>query len=107
LISKENHARWFQQVWSDLRGEVQREHPAPFPVELARRLIGMFSFVGDTVLDPFWGIGNTTLAAMEMHRSSIGFEIEPKFFRIGRDRMRSLLPDSTIEFISPRQRQAS
>jgi modification methylase len=67
----------------------------------------MFSFVGDTVLDPFWGIGNTTLAAMEMHRSSIGFEIEPKYFRIGRDRMRTLLPDSTIEFISPRRRQAS
>jgi site-specific DNA-methyltransferase (adenine-specific) len=58
LISKEDHQRWFQQVWTDIPGDSQRLHPAPYPTELARRLIGMFSFVGDTVLDPFWGIGN-------------------------------------------------
>jgi DNA modification methylase len=87
LISREDHRRWFQQVWTELPGEVQRQHPAPFPKELARRLIGMFSFVGDTVLDPFGGIGNTTLAAMDMHRSSIGFEIEPKFIQIGKQRI--------------------
>jgi modification methylase len=95
LISREDHRTWFQQVWTDVPGESQKQHPAPFPVEVARRLIGMFSFVGDTVLDPFWGIGNTTLAAMQMHRSSIGVEIEPKYLQIGKDRVCHLLPDST------------
>ncbi len=100
LISKDDHQRWFQQIWSDIPGENQRSHPAPFPVELARRLIGMFSFVGDTVLDPFWGIGNTTAAAIEMHRSSVGFEIEPEYFETGRRRLTRLPLDSTVEFVA-------
>lgn len=53
LISVEDHKRWFQQIWSGLTGASTRDHPAPFPLELAERLIRMFSFVGDTVLDPF------------------------------------------------------
>jgi site-specific DNA-methyltransferase (adenine-specific) len=87
LISKEDHAKWFQQIWTDVPGEVQRGHPAPFPTEIARRLIGMFSFVGDTVLDPFLGTGNTTLAAIEMHRSSIGFEIEPAYIALAKRKL--------------------
>lgn len=104
LIDREDHQRWFRQMWTDLPGGAQKDHPAPFPVELARRLIGMFSFVGDTVLDPFWGIGNTTLAASQMYRSSIGIEVEPAFYQTGRRRMPQLLPHSTFEFISlPKQ----
>jgi modification methylase len=99
LIDKGDHARWFQQIWSDVPGGAQRQHPAPFPAEIPRRLIGMYSFVGDTVFDPFWGIGNTTLAAIGMHRSSIGFEIEPEYLRIGKERLSLLPEDSTIEFI--------
>jgi site-specific DNA-methyltransferase (adenine-specific) len=99
LISKDDHRRWFRQIWSDVPGDSQREHPAPFPSEIARRLIGMFSFVGDTVLDPFWGIGNTTLAAIEMHRSSIGTEIEPGYIGIGRRRVGTPPLESTLEFI--------
>lgn len=98
LISREDHRRWFQQIWSDVPGEVQREHPAPFPREIARRLIGMFSFVGDTVLDPFWGSGNTTLAAVEMHRSSIGFEIEPQYVAAGRRRIGTPPIGCTVQF---------
>lgn len=98
MISKDDHRRWFQQVWTDVRGESQRAHPAPFPVEIARRLIGMYSFVGDTVLDPFWGLGNTTRAAMEMHRSSVGFEIEPAYVDAARRRFATVPADSTIEF---------
>lgn len=98
LISREDHRRWFQQIWSDVPGEVQREHPAPFPREIARRLIGMFSFVGDTVLDPFWGSGNTTLAAIEMHRSSIGFEIEPQYVAAGRRRIGTPPIGCTVQF---------
>ena len=98
LISKEDHHCWFQQVWSDVRGEVQRGHPAPYPVEIARRLIGMFSFVGDRVLDPFWGVGATSRAAISMYRSSVGFEIEPKYLDIGRRNVGIVPAESTIEF---------
>lgn len=98
LIDREDHRRWFQQIWADVPGEVQSEHPAPFPKEIARRLIGMFSFVGDTVLDPFLGTGNTTLAAMEMHRSSIGTEIEPKYVEFARRRIGTPLMSAQITF---------
>jgi site-specific DNA-methyltransferase (adenine-specific) len=56
-------------------------------VEIAKRLIGMFSFVGDTVLDPFLGSGSTTIAAIQMHRSSIGLDIEPEYIDLVRSRI--------------------
>jgi site-specific DNA-methyltransferase (adenine-specific) len=58
----------------------------------------MFSFVGDSVLDPFWGIGSLTAAAMKMHRSSIGIEIEPEYIKRARERFESLPFDGGIEF---------
>jgi DNA modification methylase len=76
LISDSDHKSWFQQIWSGLTGASTRNHPAPYPVELAERLIKMFSFAGDTVLDPFLGSGTTSLAAMQSGRNSIGFEID-------------------------------
>jgi len=98
MIEREDHSRWFRQIWTDVPGELQRGHPAPFPVEVARRLIGMFSFVGDTVLDPFWGTGATTLAAMDMHRSSIGYEIDPRYIELGRTRLGTTPLGTTLEF---------
>jgi DNA modification methylase len=79
LISAANHKRWFQQIWTGLTGASTRQHPAPFPVELASRLIRMFSFVGDTVLDPFVGTGTTSLASARAGRNSIGIEIDPVY----------------------------
>ena len=58
-----------------------KDHPAPFPFELASRLVRMFSFTGDTVLDPFCGTGTTMLAAMKYARNSIGMGIDPEYFR--------------------------
>lgn len=81
LISAANHRRWFQQIWSDVTGASTKDHPAPFPLGLAERLIRMFSFVEDTVLDPFLGTGTTTIAAARWGRNSIGVEIEPQYFR--------------------------
>lgn len=81
VISTENYQKWFQQIWMGLTGASTRKHPAPYPVELAERLIQMFSFVGDTVLDPFLGTGTTTIAAMQHGRNSIGYEIDPEYFR--------------------------
>lgn len=79
FMPTDDYARWFTPVWSDVSGQLRREHPAPYPVEVPRRLVRMFSFVGDTVLDPFGGTGTTALAAMECGRNSISVEIEPAY----------------------------
>ena len=57
-------------------------HPAPFPKELPARLIKLYSFWGDTVLDPFAGTGTTLLAAQELGRESIGFELNPDYIKL-------------------------
>lgn len=78
-IPKEKHQKWFQQVWR-LSGASNSIHPAPYPEKLAERLIRMFSFVGDTILDPFLGAGSTSVAAAKWGRNSIGYEIQPEYF---------------------------
>ena len=80
VISEENQKKWFSQIWYGITGESTRDHPAPFPVNLITRIIRMFSFVGDTVFDPFWGSGTTSLAAFLAGRNSIGVELEKKYF---------------------------
>lgn len=89
VISDDNHKRWFQSIWSGVTGASTRSHPAPFPEELAERLIRMFSFVGDTVLDPFLGTGTTTVAAAKWGRNSIGVEIDPHYFSLLEKRIRT------------------
>jgi site-specific DNA-methyltransferase (adenine-specific) len=101
LIDKADHARWFRSIWTDVPGASTRKgHPAPFPVELAYRLIRMFSFVGDTVLDPFLGSGTTTEAAIRANRSSIGYEIERSYFWMTRERFSQVIPGVSVEFIT-------
>lgn len=78
MIDKKDYDEWFRQFWN-ITGASTREHPAPFPLELARRCVRMFSFWGDTVLDPFCGTGTTMLAALKADRSSIGVEIDPVY----------------------------
>lgn len=80
VISEENHKAWFNQIWSGLTGASTKYHPAPYPVELVTRLIRMFSFVGDVVLDPFAGSGTTSIAAWSSGRNSINIEVDPKYF---------------------------
>lgn len=88
LLDPEEHRRFFRSVWTDIRGESRGPgHPAPYPSELAGRLIKMFSFVGDTVLDPFWGTGSTTVAAIDAARSSIGYDIEHSYLARARERL--------------------
>jgi DNA modification methylase len=102
LIDKENHARWFRAIWSDVPGASRlRGHPAPYPTELAYRLIRMFSFASDTVLDPFLGTGTTTEAAMLANRSSIGYEIEPQYLDLLRERFRQLETGAQLTFYPP------
>ncbi len=89
LIAGDNHKKWFQQIWSGLTGASTRNHPAPYPVELADRLVRMFSFVGDTVLDPFMGTGTTSIAAAKWGRNSIGVELDPVYFDYAETRTRT------------------
>ena len=75
-IPKEDFQEWFRQIWEMPGASTRKGHPAPFPLELANRLIKMFSFVGDTVVDPFCGSGTTMVAASNLGRNSIGIETE-------------------------------
>jgi site-specific DNA-methyltransferase (adenine-specific) len=80
-LTKEEWNTYFQGHWN-FNGVRQDGHIAMFPEELPKRLIKMFSFVGDTVLDPFAGSGTTSLAAKNLNRNSIGYEINSKFINI-------------------------
>jgi modification methylase len=73
-------------------GESTRNHPAPLSEELVDRLIRMFSFAKDTVLDPFVGTGTTLIAAARAGRTSIGIEIDPAYIEIARERLSRKLP---------------
>lgn len=81
-LTKEERSRWFRGVWDDLPPARQDSHVAMFPLELPRRLILMYSFWGETVLDPFAGSGTTLAAAEETGRNSVGYEINPEFERL-------------------------
>ncbi len=96
VISTDDYQRWFQQIWTGLTGASTRDHPAPYPTELAERLIRMFSFVGDTVLDPFMGTGTTSVAAARCGRHSIGCEVDPHYFEMAEQRIR----DETTDLFS-------
>jgi DNA modification methylase len=99
VIPEDSHREWFQQIWTGLPGASTRSHPAPYPLELAERLIRMFSFVGDTVLDPFMGTGTTNIAASKWGRNSIGVEVDPQYFQYARKRLedsRGLFGAATI-----------
>ena len=102
MIEKKDYEAWFQQIWH-IPGASTKKHPAPFPFEVAYRLIRMFSFWGDTVIDPFGGTGTTMLAAMKAHRNSIGVEIDPEYCQIALKCLntegRNLFNDVDLEFI--------
>lgn len=87
FIPNEDYARWFAPIWTGVQGQLRRNHPAPYPLEVPRRLIRMFSFVGDTVVDPFAGTGTTAVAALETGRNSISVEIEPSYVHLIEQRL--------------------
>lgn len=105
VISAENHKKWFQQIWTGVTGASTRQHPAPYPMELAERLIRMFSFVGDTVLDPFLGSGTTAVAAAKSGRNSTGFEVDPHYFELAHRRVSNetatLFSGATVTAVKP------
>jgi DNA modification methylase len=120
----EERNNWFSDVWFDVRGTRQalsngnselRERSAAYPLELVYRLTNMFSVYGDTVLDPFWGTGTTTLSAMLSKRNSIGYELNNEFKNVFKDYLHTLKNISSetnasrlqkhFDFISQREEQ--
>jgi DNA modification methylase len=95
-IDKKDFNSWFRQIWN-IPGASTRTHPAPFPPELASRLVRMFSFTSDTVLDPFSGAGTTMIASVRYGRNSIGIDIDPEYCRMAAS---SLKKESSNLFIN-------
>jgi DNA modification methylase len=90
MLTKEEMQAWFRSFWTDIKGASTRlGHPAPFPDELAARLIRMFSFAGDTVLDPFMGTGSTGVAAVQTGRNFIGADVEATYLKMAHSRIDS------------------
>jgi len=105
-LTTEEWNQFFTGHWN-IPGERQDKHLAVFPEEIPRRLIKMFTFVGDTVLDPFLGSGTTALAARNLERNSVGYEINPDFVAIIRGKLGvgETLPfaDGKVEFLTQRK----
>jgi len=103
-ITHTEFTEWVQNsIWDFQTASAKQEnHPAPFPEELPRRCIRLYSFVGDTVLDPFAGSGTTLKVARELGRNSIGYEINPKYVSIIREKIGYASQDTedSFEFIS-------
>jgi len=96
-LTQEEWNQYFTGHWN-FPGEKQDKHLAMFPEELPKRLIKMFSFVGDIVLDPFLGSGTTSLAANNLNRNSVGYEINKDFFPIIKEKLNTIF-QATLKII--------
>ena len=103
--SKLSRSEWNEYFWGhwNFSGEKQDKHLAAFPEELPKRLIKMFSFVGDTVLDPFLGSGTTSLTALKLSRNSVGYEIDQRCLSTIKERLSSSIgifdKDAVVDII--------
>lgn len=100
-LTEEEWNTYFYGHWN-FSGEKQDKHLAMFPEELPKRLIKMYSFVGDTVLDPFFGSGTTSLAAIKLNRNSVGYEINEKILPVIKEKLKPAIKNpfskAEIEF---------
>jgi site-specific DNA-methyltransferase (adenine-specific) len=87
-ISKEQFMEWTKSVWlMNTESAKKIKHPAPFPVELPYRLIQLYTFKGDVVLDPFMGSGSTALAALRSDRKYVGYDVDSKYIKLAEERI--------------------
>ena len=88
-LTKEEWREYISTIWK-FAPERNRDHPAPFPVELPLRLIKMYSFIDDIIVDPFMGSGTTAIASILCDRKYLGFEINPKYVEMTNSRLEQL-----------------
>lgn len=87
-IERDDFLSWTKSVWTFPSVSARRiGHPAPFPVELPKRLIELYTYQGDIILDPFCGSGTTCVAAIESGRHFVGYEINSEYVRLSKDRI--------------------
>lgn len=99
MIPKEDFQNWFTQIWNLPGASTRTGHPAPYPLELANRLVKMYSFVDDVVLDPFCGSGTTMIAANQTGRNSIGVETEEQYCEIIKKRFNKECKSTQLHYI--------
>lgn len=99
ISSLKEFMEWTNGVWN-FSGESKKRvgHPAPFPIKLPRRCIKLFSFIGDTILDPFLGSGSTLPACLETGREGFGVDIDKKYCELAKKR---LLTEGQINQLKP------
>jgi len=112
ILTKEEMQHWWRSIWTDVRGASTRAgHPAPYPPALAERLIRMFSFAGDAVLDPFLGTGSTTVASVTAGRNSLGVEIDPAYMKLAKANIQKAIAQERTEgavraeLVAPKRRR--
>jgi modification methylase len=98
-ISKEQFIEWTKSIWT-MNAESARRvgHPAPFPEELPYRLIQLYSFKDDIILDPFMGSGTTGIAAIKCDRKFTGYEINPDYIKLSEKRLKPFTDQGKLEF---------
>ena len=98
-ITKEQFMEWTKSIWT-MNAESARRigHPAPFPEELPYRLIQLYSFKGDMILDPFMGSGTTAVAAIKSDRKFVGYDISQEYIDLAEKRLKPFLEQTTLKF---------
>ena len=87
-IEKDQFMEWTKSVWTMSTESAKKVgHPAPFPIELPHRLIQLYTYKNDVILDPFMGSGSTAIAAIKSKRSYVGYEIDPAYVRLAQERI--------------------
>jgi modification methylase len=98
MLTRQEMQTGLRSIWTDIKGASLRNgHPAPYPSLLADRLIRLFSFAGDTVLDPFGGTGSTAVASIGAGRNSVSIEIEPAYISVAEKNIRGALDSPRIK----------
>jgi site-specific DNA-methyltransferase (adenine-specific) len=100
-ITKEQFMEWTKSIWT-MNAESARRigHPAPFPEELPNRLIQLYSFTNDIILDPFMGSGTTAVTAIKTKRSYVGYDINGEYIKLANNRIKNTIQDSITLFES-------
>lgn len=98
-ISKEQFMEWTKSIWT-MNAESARRigHPAPFPVELPNRLIQLYSFTNDVILDPFIGSGTTAISALKANRNYIGYDVNKEYIDLANRRIQPYKLQSALSF---------